>query len=68
MNNDLDKRFYYCSDEESSPFSMKSDPVDYAIDLQRIIESICNGSDLPEPLTNARFHYDMAKKYKQANS
>ena len=40
--------------------------IDYSIDLQRIIESICHGMDIAEPKTTARHHYDMAVKYKNA--
>ena len=34
--------------------------MDYSIDLQRIIEDLCNERDIREPHTTARFHYDMA--------
>ena len=38
--------------------------MDYAIDLQRIIEDICRGDrTIREPSTTARYHYDMAVKY-----
>ena len=33
---------------------------DYSIDLQRIIEDLCNGCKIRKPKTKARFHYDMA--------
>lgn len=34
--------------------------MDYSIDLQRIIEDLCNERDIRDPHTTARFHYDMA--------
>lgn len=34
--------------------------VDYSIDLQRIVEALCDGRMPPEPETSARHHYDMA--------
>ena len=37
--------------------------IDYAIDLQRIIEGICNDRDIAKPETTARHHYDMAISY-----
>jgi hypothetical protein len=40
--------------------------IDYSIDLQRIIESLCNGRKIVEPKTTARHHYDMAMEYRQA--
>ena len=38
--------------------------VDYTVDLQRLIETICRGASiLPAPETTAHFHRDMAAKY-----
>jgi hypothetical protein len=34
--------------------------IDYGIDLQRIIEALCKGREIPVPETTARYHYDMA--------
>ena len=37
---------------------------DYAIDLQRLIETVCSGASvMPAPLTTARHHRDMVEKY-----
>ncbi|TWG90370.1 hypothetical protein L598_000700001270 [Mesorhizobium sp. J18] len=35
--------------------------IDYATDLQRIIEALCNRRALPEPVSTARHHYEMAR-------
>ena len=40
--------------------------LNYSIDLQRIIESICNGREIVKPKTGALFHYNMAVKYQRA--
>ena len=37
--------------------------IDYGIDLQRIIEAICHGYEIPTPKTTARHHYNMASEY-----
>lgn len=37
--------------------------LDYTIDLQRIIEALCDRRGLPEPLSTARHHYNMAKEF-----
>ncbi|MDS1138617.1 hypothetical protein [Nitratireductor indicus] len=37
--------------------------IDYTIDLQRIIEALCDRRGLPEPLSTARHHYNMAKEF-----
>lgn len=42
------------------------DHIDYSIDLQRIIESLCHGEEIIKPKTTARHHYDMAVAYKAA--
>ncbi|TGR83315.1 hypothetical protein EN866_34260 [Mesorhizobium sp. M2D.F.Ca.ET.223.01.1.1] len=42
--------------------------VDYAIDLQRIIEAICHSQDIPVPVSGARHHYEMAIAYRAALS
>ena len=34
--------------------------VTYSVDLQRIVEALCKGGEIPVPETSARFHYDMA--------
>ena len=39
------------------------DQINYSIDLQRIIESLCTGQDIVEPKTTARHHYYMAVSY-----
>jgi len=38
----------------------RNSQTNYSIDLQRIIEDLCNERDIREPQTTARFHYDMA--------
>ena len=40
--------------------------INYAVDLQRIIEDLCHDRDIRVPGTTARFHYDMAVKYRAA--
>lgn len=46
--------------------------IDYAIDLQRIIEDLCNSREIRPPQGGARHHYDMAVAHhaalSQANS
>lgn len=37
--------------------------MDYAIDLQRIIEDLCADREIRLPGTSARYHYDMAVRY-----
>lgn len=37
--------------------------INYTMDLQRIIEALCDRRGLPEPLSTARHHYDMAREY-----
>lgn len=37
---------------------------EYSIDLQRIIEALCSGREIPKPETTARHHYEMAVKYR----
>jgi hypothetical protein len=38
--------------------------VDYSADLQRIIECICHKRDIRTPVTTARYHFDLAVKYR----
>jgi hypothetical protein len=40
--------------------------LDYSVDLQHIIEDLCHDRDIKVPETGARFHYDMAVKYRAA--
>lgn len=42
--------------------------IDYSADLQRIIEALCYGNEIPEPKTGARHHYDMACKFRSTLS
>lgn len=37
---------------------------EYSIDLQRIIEALCSGREIPKPETTAQHHYEMAVKYR----
>ena len=37
--------------------------INYTVDLQRIIEALCDRRGLPEPISTARHHYDMAREY-----
>lgn len=37
--------------------------IDYTIDLQRIIEALCDRRGLPEPVSTARHHYNMAREH-----
>jgi hypothetical protein len=41
---------------------------DYTIDLQRIIEDLCNDRSIRVPKTTARFHYEMAVAYRERKS
>lgn len=36
--------------------------IDYTIDLQRIIEALCGNRKLPQPVSSARHHYNMAER------
>lgn len=37
--------------------------IDYTTDLQRIIEALCDRRGLPEPVSTARHHYNMAREH-----
>lgn len=39
---------------------------EYSIDLQRIIEALCSGREIPKPETTAHHHYEMAVKFRAA--
>ena len=41
---------------------------EYSIDLQRIIEALCSGREIPKPETTAQHHYEMAVRYRAALS
>lgn len=40
--------------------------LNYTIDLQRIIESICHDREIVRPITGAMHHYNMALEYRAA--
>lgn len=40
---------------------MRDAQMDYAIDLQRIIEDLCDGRPIRHPETTAKHHYQMAR-------
>lgn len=42
--------------------------IDYTTDLQRIIEALCDRRGLPEPVSTARHHYNMAKEFLEAKA
>jgi hypothetical protein len=44
------------------PYDRYMDQVEYGVDLQRVIEGLCGGKEIPLPQTSARHHYDMAVK------
>lgn len=49
------------SDKLARVEELRMRQIDYSVDLQRIIEALCKGHDIPVPKTTARYHYDMAK-------
>ena len=42
--------------------------INYTTDLQRIIEALCGNRKLPQPVSTARHHYNMAKEFLEARS
>lgn len=40
--------------------------IEYACDLQRIIEDMCHGRDIREPKTSAVYYYNMAVAFRAA--
>lgn len=36
--------------------------INYTTDLQRIIEALCGNRKLPQPVSTARYHYNMAER------
>jgi hypothetical protein len=44
---------------------MRKNQLAYSCDLQRIIEDVCGGKDIRTPETSARFHYDMAVRFRR---
>lgn len=40
---------------------------EYSIDLQRIIEALCSGREIPVPTSQARHHYEMAARFRASS-